>query len=114
MAKGFGLRRRRPGPFGSRSGRFWGLQILSVVGALAVVGAFAAHQLGWIGPSRLSYALANCLGAGLLTVVAVADGQVGFIFLQGAWTLIGLWGTVAILRSRKALPLRGAKDREEA
>lgn len=88
------------------------MQVLSVVGALAVVGAFAAHQLGWIGPSRLSYALANFLGAGLLTVVAVVDGQVGFILLQGAWTLIGLWGAVAILRGRGTPPSREGGGRE--
>ena len=88
------------------------MQVLSVVGALAVLGAFAADQLGWIPPSRLSYALANFAGAGLLTVVAVVDGQVGFVLLQGAWTLISLWGAFAILRSRRSPPLRGGKHRE--
>jgi hypothetical protein len=89
------------------------LQALSIVGALAVLGAFAAHQLGWISPSRLSYALANFLGAGVLTVVAVVEGQVGFIVLQGAWTLIGLWGAAAILRSRRAPPFRGGRRNGE-
>ena len=85
------------------------MQVLSVFGALAVLGAFAAHQLGWVSPSRLSYALANFLGAGVLTVVAFVDGQVGFILLQGAWTLIGLWGTISIIRSRGARPSRGGR-----
>ena len=90
------------------------MQIVSLVGALAVLGAFAADQLGWVTPSRLSYALANFVGAGLLTLVAVVDRQFGFILLQGAWTLISLWGAVAILRSWRALPLRGGKHRDEA
>lgn len=90
------------------------MQVLSVVGALGVLGAFAAHQFGWIPASRLSYTLANFLGAGLLTVVAVVDGQVGFILLQGAWTLIGLWGTVAILRRRRTPPSRGGRRRGDA
>lgn len=89
------------------------MQIVSLVGALAVLGAFVADQFGWITPSRLSYALANFVGAGLLTVVAVVDRQAGFILLQGAWTLISLGGAVAILRRRRALPLRGGKRREE-
>ena len=89
------------------------MQVLSIIGALAVLGAFAADQLGWITPSRLSYALANFVGAGLLTVVAVVDRQVGFILLQGAWTLISLWGAAAILRSRRSLPLRGGEHRDE-
>ncbi len=74
------------------------LQVVSILGALAILGAFAANQLGWIRPSQLSYAGANFVGAGILTVVAVADGQIGFTILQGAWTLVSLWGIVAILR----------------
>ncbi|WP_228282501.1 CBU_0592 family membrane protein [Rubrobacter tropicus] len=86
---------------------------MSIIGALVVLGAFVADQLGWITPSRLSYALANFVGAGLLTVVAVVDRQIGFILLQGAWTLISLWGAAAILRSRGASPLRGGRRGEE-
>ncbi len=74
------------------------LQAISVLGALAILAAFAANQFGWIKPSQLSYALANFVGAGILTVVAVIDRQIGFILLQGAWTLVGLVGIVAILR----------------
>lgn len=74
------------------------LQAVSVLGALAILGAFAADQFGWVDPSRLSYALANLVGAAILTVVAVVDGQLGFIVLQGAWALISLWGAYVILR----------------
>ena len=76
------------------------LQLVSIVGALAVLGAFAADQFGWVDPGRLSYALANFVGAGILTAVATVDGQVGFILLQGAWTLISLWGMFVILQGR--------------
>jgi hypothetical protein len=79
---------------------------VSILGALAILGAFAADQFGWVDPGRLSYALANLVGAGILTVVAVFDGQVGFILLQGAWTLISLWGTVVILRGGSEPPSR--------
>ena len=75
-------------------------QVISVVGALAILGAFAANQLGWVRPSQLSYAAANFVGAGVLTVVAVVDRQIGFVVLQGAWTLVSLWGIVAILHGR--------------
>ena len=74
------------------------LQLISVLGALAILGAFAANQLGWIRPSQLSYAAANFVGAAILTAVAVVDRQIGFVVLQGAWTLVSLWGIVAILR----------------
>ena len=74
------------------------LESVSVLGALAILGAYAADQRGWIDPSRLSYSVANFVGAGILTFVAVVDGQVGFVVLQGAWTLVSLWGIVRNLR----------------
>ena len=80
------------------------LQVVSIVGALAVLGAFAADQFGWVDPGRLSYALANFVGGAILTAVAVIDGQVGFILLQGAWSLISLWGAFVILRGRDRGP----------
>lgn len=74
------------------------MQLVSIIGALAVLGAFAADQFGWVDPGRLSYALANFVGAGILTAVAVVEGQAGFVLLQGAWSLISLWGAFVIVR----------------
>jgi hypothetical protein len=74
------------------------LQLISIVGALAVLAAFVADQFGWVDSDRLSYALANLVGASILTVVAVVEGQVGFILLQGAWALISVAGIARILR----------------
>jgi len=85
------------------------VQSVSVLGALAILGAFAANQFGWIKPSQLSYAVANFAGAGILTVIAVVDGQAGFVILQGAWTLISLWGIVSILRGSGRLSARGVR-----
>jgi len=87
------------------------LQVVSVVGALAILGAFAADQFGWVTPSRPSYAVANLVGAGILTVVAVADRQVGFVLLQGAWTLMSLWAVVAILRGSRGDGPRSSRVR---
>ena len=74
------------------------LQVISVFGSLAILAAFVANQRGWISPSQLSYAAANFVGAAILTVVAIVDQQVGFILLQGTWTLVSLIGIVRILR----------------
>jgi hypothetical protein len=76
------------------------LQAISVLGALAIPMAYAANQFGWISPSRLSYTLANLVGAGILTAVAIVERQIGFFLLQGGWTLVSLWGIVRILRAR--------------
>ena len=82
------------------------LQIISILGALAILVAFTANQLGWINPSQFSYTLANFVGAAILTVVAIVDRQIGFVLLQGAWTLVSLVGMVAILRGGASRPTR--------
>ena len=78
------------------------LQLVSVLGALAILGAFAANLFGWIRPSNLWYSVANFLGSAVLTVVAVVDWQLGFILLEGTWALVSLWGIFAALRGRGA------------
>jgi len=88
------------------------LQFVSILGALAILTAFAANQFGWIKPSQLSYAVANFAGAGILTVVAVMDRQVGFVVMQGAWTLISLWSIVEILRGGGSLSTRGTRQED--
>ncbi len=77
------------------------LQAISVLGAVAVLAAYAANQFGWIKPSQLSYALANFVGSGILTAVAVVDQQIGFVLLQGAWALVSLAGIVTVLRGAR-------------
>ena len=74
------------------------VQLVSIVGALAILLAYVANQLRWIGPSHLSYALLNLLGAGVLAGVAVVERQWGFLLLEGMWTLVSLWATVKLLR----------------
>jgi hypothetical protein len=88
------------------------VQIVSILGALAILGAYVANQLGRIGPSRLSYTVANFVGAAILTAVAVADRQIGSVLLQGAWTLVSLVGMVAILRGGGSFPARGGTRRD--
>jgi hypothetical protein len=80
------------------------LQAVSVVGALLILLAFAANQLGRTDTSSLSYQIANFVGSAILTVVAVIEVQLGFILLEGAWALVSLWGIASILRSGSTSP----------
>jgi hypothetical protein len=80
------------------------LQVISVLGALAILAAFAANLFGWIQPSNLWYSVANFLGSAVLTVVAVIDQQLGFLLLEGTWALVSLWGIFSALRGRRVPP----------
>jgi hypothetical protein len=80
------------------------MQVISVLGALAILGAFAANLLGWIRPSSLLYSVTNFLGSAVLTLVAVVHRQLGFILLKGTWALVSLWGIFAALRRNVTPP----------
>ena len=80
------------------------IQLISVAGALAILVAYAANQLRYIGPSNLSYALLNFAGSAVLAAVAVVEGQWGFLLLEGIWALVSLWATMKLLRGRSARP----------
>ena len=83
------------------------LQVISVFGALAILGAYAANLLGWLGPANLSYSVANLIGSGILTFIAVVDEQFGFILLESVWALVSLWGVIQVLRGKPAEPTGG-------
>lgn len=55
-----------------------------MLGALAILGAYAANQLGKVGLENLPYQLANLVGSGILVVVAVVEVQ-SFSKASGRW-----------------------------
>jgi hypothetical protein len=76
--------------------------LLQIVGALLLVGAFAAAQIGWLRPHDLRYLLANLAGGLILLVIAAAAGQPGFMITNGFWSLISVWGLFQVLRRAPA------------
>ena len=77
--------------------------MISVLGSLLVLIAYAANQLGLLRVSSVLYSLFNLAGSGILSVIAVVEGQWGFLLLEGVWALISLAALIRLLacRSRK-------------
>jgi len=74
------------------------LQLASIVGAVLILVAYAAHQAGRMSRDTALYNLVNAAGGALLLWVALVARQAGFIILEGVWTAISLAGLVRIWR----------------
>jgi hypothetical protein len=75
-------------------------QVLSSIGALLILIAYIGHQMKWMDSDKLSYNLLNTLGAAVLAYVAFKPLQVGFVVLEGTWTVISLYALYRTLSRR--------------
>lgn len=66
-------------------------QLISFVGALLILIAYAGHQMGWINARRPAYNILNAAGSIILWWIAMHPFQVGFVVLEGVWTVISFW-----------------------
>ena len=67
-------------------------QVVQVVGALAILAAFVAAQVGVFDVRSWTYLWLNFFGALVLGIVAWHERQYGFLLLEGVWTLVSAWG----------------------
>jgi hypothetical protein len=74
------------------------VQLVQIVGALAILTAFAAAQAGYFDVRSWTYLWLNFAGALVLAIAAWHERQWGFLLLEGAWTLVSAWGLAARFR----------------
>jgi hypothetical protein len=80
-------------------------QVLAILGAVLILIAYLAHQLRRMSSETIRYQALNFVGGFFLTVTACVDRQYGFILMEGAWTVISLWGLWNVTRGRHVIPL---------
>ncbi|HEX4752939.1 MAG TPA: hypothetical protein VH268_08570 [Solirubrobacterales bacterium] len=72
-------------------------QAIQIIGALIILGGFAASQLGRLPTDSRLFLLLNLVGSVVLGIIAVVEGQIGFILLEGVWAVVSAWGLFVIL-----------------
>ncbi|WP_433520613.1 CBU_0592 family membrane protein [Nocardia pseudovaccinii] len=65
-------------------------QALQIAGALLLLGAFIAAQVGATRDTSFRYLVANTTGSAVLAALAFRDGGWGFFLLEGTWSAVSL------------------------
>ncbi len=78
-------------------------QALSFAGAVIVLIAYSGHQFHWMDSQRPLYNAMNAVGGAMLAWAALHPFQVGFMLMEGSWTIISLIG-LAKAMGRAARP----------
>jgi hypothetical protein len=74
-------------------------QAVQLVGAMLIVSAYVAYQKDRLRLDSVQFLGMNMVGAGILTVVAAVNRDLGFLLLEGMWTWVSGRG---FRRARKA------------
>jgi hypothetical protein len=75
-------------------------QIVQIIGALLVLAGFLAAQANLVDQRAYTYLVPNVVGSAAMAATAVLSAEWGFVFLEGVWTLVSVYGTVDRLRAR--------------
>jgi hypothetical protein len=78
------------------------LQVVQILGAIAILVAFALAQFGVLDHRSYPYLVLNVVGAAVLAVLAYVERQWGFLLLEGVWAVVSAWGLVARASGRHA------------
>ena len=74
-------------------------QVVSMVGAILILAAFAAQQFQRLAAETKTYQMLNLIGGFCLLVAAIQARMYGFILLEGSWTVVSAWGVWRMMKS---------------
>lgn len=73
------------------------IQVVSILGSLMILAAFAASQAGKLGAFSRPYLLLTFVGSFILAIIALLEEQWGFLLLEGVWTLVSAYSLWRVL-----------------
>jgi len=76
-------------------------QLVSFVGAMMILIAYAGHQLQWMHSKKFWYNFLNAAGSGILSYIAFQPFQLGFVIMEITWTLISLYVLFRVVTGSK-------------
>jgi hypothetical protein len=79
-------------------------EMLQMLGAILILGAFALLQFHRASDQSYPYLLLNLIGSTLLAIVVFTSHQWGLLLLEGAWTLIALRSIIARMYATLHIP----------
>ncbi|HEX2030839.1 MAG TPA: hypothetical protein VHL78_05485 [Actinomycetota bacterium] len=82
-------------------------QLVSIVGAAMVLGAFAGLQLRRMQPFGLVYLVLNVAGSVCLALAAGLEGLWAFVTLNTVWGLVSVRSLVVVVRGKAPATLAG-------
>jgi hypothetical protein len=78
-------------------------QIVQLVAAILVLGAFCANQWWGLPTDSVTFLLLNAVGTAVLAVLAGMGNDYGFLLLEGVWALVSTASLIRVIRPRAAL-----------
>ena len=79
-------------------------QIFQVAGALLILVAYVAGQMGRLDATSWPFLVLNLVGSVVLAVLAWLDADWGFLLLEGVWAVVTAWSIAIRLRGIDAAP----------
>jgi hypothetical protein len=73
---------------------------IGFIGVTILLLAFLLNLIGRIAQTDLIYIIMNIVGAGLAGLASVMIHYVPFIILEGAWTVVSIYGLVNYFRKK--------------